>query len=357
MLLTDRHRSLFGASVAAPLLPLELAGTHSVISRWSNEFLALRMTFALHAMAGLLIGFAVAFKTVRLPYGQREWLLAGLLAIIPVGWVGSAIMAQDDSIAAFWSGICLLAVIYLGAIPAVIAAGLGILFGKTFLAIAMLGIWIGSPGRRWQVAAWSGSLILAFFAFLLWRDGELLYRAYSVDPIMGATPYGIATLLGWPPSIRDIKVESAMLILTSMTAFGYFAVRQRLSTVAATCGLFSLFLTFYFGTVPEYEMWYLPLIIVTLWVSIVQRRWGLFAAGWLHSFFGYGYKVAYGFNDRFAASGKPALKEWYYLHIGLDVQWLQILLGVATIACSLTFAILLLRKSPSDGSIDRLRLP
>jgi hypothetical protein len=349
MLLAEVPHELFGESVAAPLMPFEIASSAAAIRTFLPEFVAFRATMALHVLIGLAIGLAVAFRQLAPPARMREWLMTLLIAVLPVGWCASVIMSQDDCVSALWSGLTLLACVYSTPLVATMIVGLSIFFAKPFLAVTFLAIWICSPGQRLRVAALAAAFVAALLGFYWWRDGGLPFRDYLVGPYMGASPYGIAWLfLGeidqqWMWWVKDL---SAVLTASSLLIFTWLATRRKTSVVATNIGVYSLVFTFLLGTMPEYELWCAPFVVVLLWSAAQEHRWSVFALAWLHSFFGYAYKLVYGFNVRFEASGKPALKEWYVRNIGIDVQPLQIALAFATVICSLALAIMILRRDP-----------
>jgi hypothetical protein len=351
MLLAEVPRELFGESVAAPLMPLEIAGSATAFRAFFPEFVAFRTTMALHVLIGMAIGFAVAFRQLGPPSGARTWLIAMFIAALPVGWSASVVMSQDDCVSALWSGFALLACVYSTPLFATVVVGFSIFFAKPFLAVTFLAIWICSPGERLRVAAVAAAFVGALLGFYVWRDGRLSFGDYMVAPFMGASPYGITWLFmggidrQWMWWVKDL---SAVLTTASLLLFAWFATRRRTSVVATNVGLYSLVFTFLLGTMPEYELWCAPFVVVLLWSAAQERRWSVFALAWLHSFLGYSYKLVYGFNVRFEASGKPALKEWYIRNVGIDVQPLQITLAFATIICSLALAIMILRRDPAS---------
>jgi hypothetical protein len=351
MLLDEVPREMFGESVAAPLLPWEIAGSAALFQSYLPEFVAFRATMALHVLIGMAIGLAVAFRQLSPPSNLREWFVALFVAGLPVGWCASVVMSQDDCVSALWSGLTLLACVYSTPLVATVIVGLSIFFAKPFLAVTFLAIWICSPGQRLRVAAVASAFLAGLLGLYWWRDGRLPFGDYMVGPYMGASPYGIAWLfLGgidkqWMWWVKDL---SAVLTAASLLTFAWLATRRRISVVATNVGLYSLVFTFLLGTMPEYELWCAPFVVVLLWSAAQERRWSVFALAWLHSFLGYAYKLVYGFNIRFEASGKPALKEWYVRNIGIDVQPLQIALAFATVICGFALAIMILRRDPAS---------
>jgi hypothetical protein len=350
MLLVEVPRELFGESVAAPLMPLEIAGSATVFRAFLPEFAAFRATMAMHVLVGIAIGIAVAFREVGRPVGSRKWLMALVVAALPAGWCASVVMSQDDCVSALWSGFALLACVYSSSIVATVIVGFSIFLAKPFLAVTFLAIWICSPRERLRIAAVAAAFVGALLGFYFWRDGRLPFGDYMVAPFMGASPYGIAWLfLGEidKESMWWVKDLSAVLTAASLGTFAWIAARRNTSIVSANVGLYSLVFTFLLGIMPEYELWCAPFVVVLLWSAAQDGRFGVFALAWLHSFLGYAYKLVYGFNVHFESSGKPALKEWYVRNIGIDVQPLQIALAFATVFCSLALAIMILRRDPT----------
>jgi hypothetical protein len=356
MLLTERHQELFGGAVASPLLPIELTVVYRAFEPLGS-FLAYRLTMAVHILAAIGTGFAVAFRQFGVPVGKRGWVQATFIAVVPVAWVTSVLTVQDDCIAAAWCGLCLAACVWLGPVAGAVAAGLGIFFGKLFLGLAFLGIWIAFPPARWRVSAVGAMFVAALLAFVLWRDGNLSYSEYVYSPHMGASPYGVALLLGLDFDLFAARNLSALLTAAAFIGFTVIAIRRRLSVFSAVTGLHTTFLVTYFGAMPEYYVWFLPFLIVTLWCCARRRYWGTLALGWLSSFLAYAYKVVYGFNSRFPG-GKQSLKQWFDAQIGIDLLGLQIAIAMAAVLTTLLFAICVLFFDPSRRleAVERSRV-
>jgi hypothetical protein len=357
MLLTDRHRSQFGAAVAPPLLPFELKIFHSMFAS-AGDFLAFRITMLLHALFAMTVGFVVAFREFKAPDSWQGWIHAALIAIVPVSWV-SVLTGQDDTFAAAWSGVWLAACIWLGPVVGAVAAGAGMFFGKIFIALAFLALWIVTPNRRWSIALVGSTFVGALFAFLLWRDGDFLYSDYVYAPYMGASVYGVVWLVAGEFDLYAARDLSALLTGLVLLGFTWVASRRRLSLPTTVTALHMLFLTTYFGAMPDYYAWFLPFLVVTLWSCYRQRHWATLAVGWSSTFFAYGYKVLYGLNSRFQHN-KPGRMAWIENHIHIDIEPFQIAIGIAAVVCTVLFAGLLLlhdptkRPQPIEASISRL---
>jgi hypothetical protein len=354
MLLSDRHRALFGAAVAAPLLPVELKVFHAIFAS-AGDFLAFRMTMLVHLVTATTIGFAFAFRHYSAPVTWQSWFWAAVVSVVPVAWVTSVITVQDDSVAAGWAGLSLAAYMWFGPLAAAVAAGFGMFFGKVFLALAFLGLWIATPGRRWQIAAVGGAFVAGLFTFLLWRDREFLYSQYVYQPYLGASIYSLVWLAVGEFDILVARNISLVATVSGFVAFTWIAVRRQLSLISAVTGLHALFLMTYFGAMPEYYVWFLPFLVATLWAAYRRRLWATFTVGWLSTFFAYAYKVFYGINPRYEGR-KPGLKEWVAENIPFDIHALQIAVGIAAVFCTVAFAILVLLRDPTrQAGIDPLR--
>jgi hypothetical protein len=302
----------------------------------------------LHILVAYSAGFAIAFRHFGVPNSWRSWAAAALVAMVPVGWV-TVLTSQDDSVAAAWSGLCLVAWATLGPVAAAYVAGLGVFFGKALLALAFQALWIGEPGRRVVIVAIGAAFLGALAGLLLWRDGGFqAYSAYVYGPHMGASICGILTLLGVDYDLHAARNVTAVVTLLALAGFTWIAVRRRLSTISAVTAIHSLFLFTYFGAMPDYYAWFFPFLIVTLWTCWQKRLWGTFAAGWLSSFFAYGYKVVYGLNTRFPTN-KPNLRAWAAQHVTFDMDILQLAIAVAAVVCTLLFAICVTWRDPTYG--------
>ncbi len=345
MLLTERHRLIFGGSVAPPLLPLELKATYAPFASL-GDFLALRLTMILHITFALAVGFAAAFRHIEVPRSWREWAQVVTIAIVPVAWITSVVTVQDDTIAAAWGGACLAAFLCLGPLAGAVAAGFGMFFGKIFFALAFLALWTSTPGLRTRLAGIGAGFVLGLLAFLLWRDGGFAYSEYVYPPYVGASPYGIAWLIGGKFDLFAIRNLSAVVSTVAIALFTYVAARRRTSFVSAITALHSLFLVTYFGAMPEYYVWFLPFVVFTLWACLRQGLWGTFCIGWLTTFFAYGYKLLYGMNERFQGT-KETLKHWAANNIPFNIEWLLIAVGICAVLCTLFFAISVLVRDPA----------
>jgi hypothetical protein len=257
------------------------------------------------------------------------------------------VTVQDDSIAAAWAAACLATFVCCGPVCAALVAGLGIFFGKIFIALALVGLWIASPGRRWQITGISAGILGGLLAFLLWRDRGISYAQYVYAPYMGASIYGIVSLLVSEFDVFIARNVSALATLMGTGGFVWLACRRRLSFISAVTGLHFLFLVTYFGAMPEYYVWFLPFLIVTLWSCCRRRLWSALAVGWLSTALAYGYKLLYGLNSRFPG-GKVALKQWYDERIGIDLLGAQIGVALAAVLCTILFALLVLLADPND---------
>jgi hypothetical protein len=220
-------------------------------------------------------------------------------------------------------------------------------FGKIFLALALVGLWIASPGSRWRITGIAALFIGGLFLFLLWRDHGLSYAQYVYAPYMGASIYGVVSVLVADFDVFLARDVSALATLVGIGAFVWAACRLRLSFISSVTGLHFLFLVTYFGAMPEYYAWFLPFLIVTLWSCCRRRLWSAFVCGWLSTAFAYGYKLLYGMNSRFPG-GKLALKQWYDERIGIDLFGPQIGVALAAIGCTLLFALLVLITDPNS---------
>jgi len=109
-----------------------------------------------------------------------------------------------------------------------------------------------------------------------------------------------------------------------------------------------LFFTVFVGMMPEYELWYAAWVIYALWAAARRGNWTLFAAGWLHSAFGYAYKMVYACDSRTFHKGIASpLQAWFDRHAGFDLRPFLILTACATIAAGLVFAWQLYRHDPT----------
>jgi hypothetical protein len=352
-----------GGGIYAPLVPAQLWFPGAIFSRWVGPVTGRRLGMLVYDLAALAITLRVAFHVAGRPRTAGQWLVAMALAVLPVSVVATAIWGQEDTAAALWSAAALAAFVWVGPVTAMLIAGAGLFTAKLFFVLLMAGIWLSYRGRSTRVAMAGAGCAAAFGLFLLarWLASGFLYPVYhynsmSNSPSVWALYYLLIDPLQYDDTIRPyIKIVAAV----GMTGFAIAAwvTRQRRlpvwsTVVAAHCAFFACFI----GVHPEHYQWFLPFLIVFIWVAMRRRRWLAFALGILITYLGYAYKMVYGLRGPPgpAGTGKQAIRDVFERFIGINLYWIQlglifITLGVLMLLVREAMRLELLEDDVADG--------
>lgn len=348
-------KKLIGGRVAAPLLPLLLVPIHMPL-KWlgANDLLAFRGTMIFWNTLGLGITLWEIFRRWGTPRTKREsWLALGVVCS-PLTWMPSAVLAQDDTVAAFWCALCFVCWSRWGVWGCWVAAALGLYTAKPFLVVYFAALWMAYSAQRKSLVAGSILALGGLLGFMYWRDGELRLLRHSVQTYMNGSLYSLDWLIK-----GDATLEAAQLHRTwakqiafwpTVIALGGYALSAwgRLFTFpSAIVGLYCVMFSVMVGMMPEYELWLWSWSILLIWLAIQRGLWLLGGLLYVHSILGYAYKFFYSCDSKnfFVLEPKPTAI-WYDREIGWDLWWVMASLSVLLFINTLWLAILLWRKYP-----------
>jgi hypothetical protein len=350
------HQDTTGGGYAPPVLPLMLYIPHFVFSQFGDDFLAFRFTMIAWVMLGLGLALDVALKDFGVPENRKQALGAILLVLLPVVWMAPAVLSQDDSVAAGWSGICVWAWRRWGVWGCVITALLAFWIAKVFFILALLGLWMSYPKLRTKLVVIGIAFLALVAGLVMLRDGSFEYVSKGTPPYMGGTVYAIyyilfldsskATQTSFGTAARNISFLPTVIGLGSWALLG---MRKTLSLPVAIVGTYSLFFVTFCGMMPEFELWYFAWVLLILWSVMKNGDRLTFAVGWMHSFWGYFYKICYS-SDRFIfykGSNKSALQDFFQTNFDFDLKGLLVFTASATVLSGLLFAIRLYWRDPT----------
>jgi hypothetical protein len=326
--------------IYAPLIPAQLWFPGALFSRWVGPVTGRRLGMLVYDLVALTITLRVAFQVAGSPRGTKQWAVAALLAILPVSVGATAIWGQEDTAAAVWSAAALAAFVWVGPLPAMLIAGAGLFTAKLFFVLLMFGIWLSARGRNTRVA-WAGiACVAAFGLFLLarWLASGFLYPVYHYNSMSNSPSVWALYYLLVEPLKHDDPIRPYIKIVAAVGMLGFAAAawatrKRRLpvwsTVVAAHCAFFTCFI----GVHPEHYQWFLPFLVVFIWVAYHRRRRLAFWLGLLVTFLGYAYKMVYGLRGPAgpAGTGKQAIRDLFERFIGIDLYWFQLSLIFITL--------------------------
>jgi len=347
---------LYGGWVAAPLLPLFLAPIYQSLE-WlgCGEFLAFRGTMIFWVTLGFGLTIWEIFRRWGAPSTKREALLALAFTVSPLTWLPSAVLAQDDAVAAFWCGLFFVSWSRWGIRGCWFAVALGIFAAKPFFVVYFAALWMVYPASRKTLVVVSSMVFFGLIAFMYLRDGRLILLEHSVQSYMSGSLYSLAWLLDGNVTFDQARWHRGMAhkiskypTLLFLAGYALLALRVRFTMPSAIVGLYCVMFSMMVGMMPEYELWYWSWSMLLFWIACRRGEWLFGSLLYLHSLLGYAYKILYSCDSKnFYLSELKPTAIWYDRYIGLDLWWVMVLLSIALFLNTLVLAILLWRKYPA----------
>lgn len=320
------HTATYGQH--PPLLGLLVAVVFVPIRALTSDFVALRLSFIVWEAVAAGLAVAAVDAVVDDP-GRRRWARLGLL-VLPMGWVTSTVMAQDEVIAAAFVAAALWLVAIGRPRAALVVAGAGVLGGKIFLLVVVAVLVTSLP---WATARRRAALALAPAVVLYgWcvaaaaaRGEPLPLVSFDPDPFFGVNAW-VEALARDLVSLSTARALSELLVAAVIGWLVWAALRRspapglspaRLAAVMAAGLTWSWLLFFHVN--PEY---YVLLMVPALAVASGRRQWAVVAAlatvPWVvNLFYAADYRVDQGgvkarISD-LVARAVPGDPHWWYL--------------------------------------------
>ncbi len=213
------HTERFGQY--PPLLPFLEAAIAAPASWFLPRFHALRVTYILYE--GLASFFlCLAFRALGARGISRLAVLGLLLALWPMGWMTSTVMAQDESIATCWLMLVYWLLATGRARAALLACSLGVVAAKVLLVLPLLALLGLLPGLRVRerlllglgpATAVHGAVVLASMA----RGAPLPMAGFIPRPDFGVNFWSLVMFRGGLPPTLAATVSA----LFAGTMLGY----------------------------------------------------------------------------------------------------------------------------------------
>lgn len=347
-----------GGRFASPLEPLMLIGPYTLFDTVFDQFLSFRFTMIAWLNLGLWLALKYAFDVFGAPETLRQKIAATCLLLTPVFVMGSAVLSQDDCVAAGWSGICLWAWRRWGPWGCTLSILMAFWCAKIFFAVGLLGLWITYPKLRLQLIAVGVLLIFASAGFLLWRDGTTNYVNSPIPPYMGGSIYAIYFIFFVEPTFKDASYYTGLFrtiaLVPTMVGLGAWALlglKRPISLPASIVGTYSIFFAFFAAMMPEYEYWYIAWVALIMWSTVKSGDWLTFGICWSHSFWGYLYKILYSSDSTIFHKGVNGsiLQGFFRQHFNFDLKWLLVFSASATVLSALWLAVRLYQNDPTSS--------
>lgn len=267
-----------------PLLPFLETTIGYPLQLYLPDFVSLRVVMIVYeALLGAL--FCQLLIVLRLGDRQRHLCLIGYL-LLPMGWMTSVVMAQDEVIAATAFLLPLLLLATGRERGAILACGIGVIAGKLFIGLELLTLIALSSRRRLarNIAIGFAPIFIVYGLMTLHRLQHglpLPLLGFRPDPIYGTT-FWMLLRNHAGVSLRAVGPYSGLLALgASLVPAAVVLGRRGRGTVrpvdALTIALAAntsllLFFSLFYHVNPEYFIMTLPLLLAT-------ARDGIDAAG------------------------------------------------------------------------------
>ncbi|MGQ0617945.1 MAG: hypothetical protein ACT4PW_13305 [Acidimicrobiia bacterium] len=270
------HTATYGQH--PPFLGLLVAVVFVPVRALTSDFVALRLSFIV--WEAVAAGLAVAaVDAVFDDPGRRRWARLGLL-VLPMGWVTSTVMAQDEVIAAAFVAAALWLVAIERPRAALVVAGAGVLAGKIFLLVVVAVLVTGlrcATARRRAALALAPVVVLygGCVAAAAARDQPLPLVSFDPDPFFGVNAW-VEALARDLVSLSTARASSELLVAAVIGWLVWAARRRSRSPEPAAAQLAAVMaagLTWswllFFHVNPEY---YVLLMVPALAVASGRRQ-------------------------------------------------------------------------------------
>lgn len=240
-----------------PLLPPLIAAVLGPLSAVLPTFLAIRLTMGTwEAIAAALTVHAVRDRDPRV----RD-AVAWLWIASPVGWVSSALWAQDEAIAA----ACWALVVALTArgwwAAAAVAAGLAVVAGKAFLAVPALA-WCaaggGAAGVQRAVLA-AVPVVAVYAAGTLGGAGVGAVASFRPGNAFGVSVWSLMTAWGAVPLAVQRVASAALAASFGLWPLGRALRAGRVDADPVGAAMLAWVLCWFYHVNPEYLVLLMPL--------------------------------------------------------------------------------------------------
>lgn len=277
----------------APLLGLVEGIFAYPLQLFLSDFYALRLTYIIYETLAALF-FCLTLRTLFPQSRARIWALLGF-ALMPMGWMTSVVMAQDEVISEFFLALVLWLFATERRKAAVFVCGLGVAAAKIFLVLPLLALILVLPQQGIMQRILIGFMPIA----VIYGIGTVATLLRGSDiPLASFTPENEFSISIWnilvPQfniSLEVAKRSSSLLAFASaMLALFTFKWRRIIPDPIATSALIAAMLLFafliFYHVNPEYYIIIVPALLIPFRAKIeVIVLSILLAIPWATNFF------------------------------------------------------------------------
>lgn len=292
-----------GTAHFPPLLPIFESSLGWILQQWVPSFYVLRLTFiAFEAIAFLLTWRALA--VFKKPNERR--LLALLWIVMPMAWMTSVVMEQEDILSAVFSAAIVLLVGTGRIDAAIVVCSVATVAAKIFFLVPLLGLVAGFPVKpasatfRRVILAMLPILIIYGIAMAIWTaNGKGMALLSFTPPTQLSTSFwALLPKVTHMPDVTAKRLSMPLaliggilpLVLYKWQRMNQMPTPTQLVRLMAAMWLW-VFVLFY-GICPEYYMMLVPLLMVVLPLRMATPvLGGMFSIAWAINFF-YGVEAA-----------------------------------------------------------------
>ena len=350
-------------SIYAPLIPIQVAYPGKWLCSMFGEFAGLRLAMIFYDVIALAITAWCMLASFGNPLDKKRWLALLGMTVVPGAIGATAVFAQEDTIAGFWTAIALLLVRNRRPTLAATIGAMGLFTHKLFGLLLSVGMWIGIKELRTRLILTTGAVCALFglFTIVRWKYSGLLLTSYAYNAIFNS-PSPWAAINRW---IHPITFEESRLLITVCTmlittAAIWVMCRKRIGLEEAVVGIHAVFFTIFIGIQPEHHQWFMPFLMIFAWKAVQQNDWFTFFIAWTYSGWAYAFKIAYGLQERASASagGKEAFRNLLGSHSQEMLILLQNSFHIIVIICGLLLfwrTLILKHKDLDYSEIEKTR--
>jgi hypothetical protein len=337
-----------GGVIYAPLMPFGI----SFPGRWFASVFGFsighRLGMILYDTLAVTLALAVAWHATSPPSGFKDWAVALALTAVPGSALASAVWGQEDTLAAAWAALCLLALVMRRPVLAAFIAAFGLFTIKLFAIVLVLGVWLGTPGRRRAIAVAAAIQVLLLIGFVCARwyfsglnPPRLTYMGLANSPSI----YTAFHYLARPVSFYEVEVAVLTLTALALGLLGWRSLRTTPTPTSAVVAVHAAFFVTFIGIQPEHHQWFMPFLLFVAWSAFRAGEVALPLAAWAFSAMAYGYKIAFGLQGGASASsaGKDVFRTWIAEHVQVALFPLQMLMLFLTVATGVVLCVLSFR--------------
>jgi hypothetical protein len=349
MLLTGHIvKDMEGGVIYAPFMPYGIAFPGRFFADAFGFSVGHRLGMIVYDVLAVTLALGIAWRLSSPPKGVKDWLIAFAFTVVPGSALASAIWGQEDTLAATWGALCLLAITSRRPVLAAGLAALGVFTIKMFAVLVVFGIWLGTPDRRRAIAVAGIIPVLLLMGFSLAR----WYLTGLVTPTptygaLGNSPsfYSAFYYAFGPVTFAQVRLSVMIITTLGMALLTWRSFRTPPDAVAAIVSAHAMFFLTFIGIQPEHHQWFMPFLLVLAWSAFRAGEVALPVTAWVFSAFAYAYKIAFGLQGgaSAAATGKNVFRAWIAQHVHGSLFPIQMLMLALTLSAAATLCVLSFR--------------